>query len=98
MKTRAMTDRSVSAWLKNVTAATFARSHSLNGRARRSARAVDRTGKRLVFLEHRTPRRARSDAPYHGIYEMRSRRDAWPLPALSHFAALLFYGVLTVLL
>ena len=43
---------------------------STNGRARRSARAVAWTGKRMAFLEVWTPRCARSDAPYHGIDEM----------------------------
>ncbi len=77
-------------------AATFARSHLINGRARRSARAVERTGKRLALVENRTPRRARSDAPYYGIHEMSSRRNACLSLALSRFAALLFYGAIAV--
>ena len=49
------------------------RSHLINGRARRSARAEASNfqGKPVFFQSAR--RRARSDAPYHGIYEMSSR-------------------------
>jgi hypothetical protein len=50
--------------------ASAARSHLLNGRARRSARAVASDFQEKPAFFHSVRRRARSDAPYHGIYEM----------------------------
>ena len=57
------------------------RTHLINGRARRSARAALEIlpAKPWLFVAGR--RRARSDAPYQPIYEMASNlHDVWPNP------------------